>query len=76
MGWNNQCTLGSSITILIRCIPLFEIYLQNNLSLSGKKFLLMNLMTTMEFVLALWWATRASPVKHGLGDEGIALLPW
>lgn len=43
--------MGSIIIILIRCISLFEIYLQNYLSFSGKKSFLMNLITIMVFLV-------------------------
>lgn len=42
IGWDNSAMggskLGSIILILIRCISLFEICIQNYLSFSGKKF--------------------------------------
>lgn len=46
-----ESKLGSIIIILIRCISLFEIYLQNYLSFSGKKSFLMNLITIMVFLV-------------------------
>lgn len=64
-----QTKLGRIILIPIRYILLFEIYLQNNLSFRGKKSLLMNLITTMEFYFPCGGLQKEDPQNVKLGTQ-------